>query len=242
MGEYYNWVNVDRKEYICPADFDLGNKLLESSTPHNAFLCAFRELLANEWRGSHVVFLGDSQALTRDEDNATLKTLYDHSVESGYEGVGIDTVVESYKNISGWFSAAEKEVRREIDFYVRDVKNGEPGAFNEYKVDINNPYTGLFTRTGKDYIYTLNHTKKQYYSIEDTVINMPRKGVIYDPDKPEGKRFSKQPKHFKLSADPLPYLLRHGYYGIGEWVGDIVGVSDEVPEGYILMNEIVIDN
>ena len=103
MGEYYNWVNVDRKEYICPADFDLGNKLLESSAPHNAFLCAFRELLANEWRGSHVVFLGDSQALTRDEDNATLKTLYDHSVESGYEGVGIDTVAESYKNISAVF-------------------------------------------------------------------------------------------------------------------------------------------
>lgn len=27
MGEYYNWVNVDKKEYICPADFDYGNKV-----------------------------------------------------------------------------------------------------------------------------------------------------------------------------------------------------------------------
>ncbi len=30
MGEYYNWVNVDKKEYICPADFDYGNKFHES--------------------------------------------------------------------------------------------------------------------------------------------------------------------------------------------------------------------
>lgn len=26
MGEYYDWVNVDRKEYICPNDFDCGNR------------------------------------------------------------------------------------------------------------------------------------------------------------------------------------------------------------------------
>lgn len=26
MGEYYDWVNVDRKEYISPCDFDFGNK------------------------------------------------------------------------------------------------------------------------------------------------------------------------------------------------------------------------
>lgn len=30
MGEYYNWINVDKKEYICPGDFDYGNKFHES--------------------------------------------------------------------------------------------------------------------------------------------------------------------------------------------------------------------
>lgn len=30
MGEYYSWINVDKKEYICPADFDYGNKFHES--------------------------------------------------------------------------------------------------------------------------------------------------------------------------------------------------------------------
>lgn len=26
MGEYFSWVNVDKKEYIQPGDFDLGQK------------------------------------------------------------------------------------------------------------------------------------------------------------------------------------------------------------------------
>lgn len=38
MGEYYDWVNVDRKEYICPSDFGMGNKLLESSNRHNSLV------------------------------------------------------------------------------------------------------------------------------------------------------------------------------------------------------------
>ena len=29
MGEYYNWVNIDKKEYITPRDFDYGNKFWE---------------------------------------------------------------------------------------------------------------------------------------------------------------------------------------------------------------------
>lgn len=30
MGEYYNWVNVDKKEYISPSDFGYGSKFHES--------------------------------------------------------------------------------------------------------------------------------------------------------------------------------------------------------------------
>lgn len=219
MGEYYNWVNVDRREYICPSDFDLGNKLWETSAPRNAFLCALKELLGNEWVGSHIVFLGDSQELSRDDDNGTIKTLYDHSVESGYEGIGFDTVFETYKNISCLFSGSEKNVRKEIGFYIHEVEIGETSAFNEYGVDIIDPYKGLFAKNGRDYKYTLNHTKRLYYSLGDSLI-------IGCDDK---------------NIDPLPYLLRHGYDGIGEWVGDIVGVSDDVPEGYMLLKTITVD-
>ena len=27
MGEYYSWVNINKKEYIAPCDFGLGSKL-----------------------------------------------------------------------------------------------------------------------------------------------------------------------------------------------------------------------
>ena len=53
MGEYYDWVNVDRKEYINPNDFDFGNKKHESMGRGNVFLCALRELLSKEWEGVH---------------------------------------------------------------------------------------------------------------------------------------------------------------------------------------------
>jgi len=26
MGEYFNWINLDKKEYISPGDFDIGYK------------------------------------------------------------------------------------------------------------------------------------------------------------------------------------------------------------------------
>ena len=32
MGEYYDWVNIDKREYISPSDFDLGNKIHESAS------------------------------------------------------------------------------------------------------------------------------------------------------------------------------------------------------------------
>lgn len=238
MGEYYRWVNVDRKEYICPADFSMGNKLLESSAPHNAFLCAFRELLGNEWRDSHIIFLGDSQELTKDDSNETLSILYRHSEESGFKGIGIDTVFETYDNISGWFSSAKKDVRREIEYYLKDLDSGEKNAFNEYSVDPADPYKDLFFRQGKDYRYTVNHTRKIYYSPDDIRIILDRPVSVYDP---KTGKISKPKRWLKPKIDPIPYLMRHGYYGIGDWVGDIIGVSDEIPEGYKPIERLRID-
>ncbi len=43
-----------------------------------------------------------------------------------------------------------------------------------------------------------------------------------------------------LPADPLPLLLGYGRYFTqpGEWVGDIIGVSDTVPSDCSLLEEI----
>lgn len=45
MGEYYNWVNVDKKEYISPCDFGFGNKRTESLVRGNVFLCDFANII-----------------------------------------------------------------------------------------------------------------------------------------------------------------------------------------------------
>ena len=242
MGEYYNWVNVDRKEYICPSDFGLGNKLMETSNPHNSFLCAFRELLGSEWRDSHIIFLGDSKELTEDDKNETLGILYRHSEESGYKGSGIDTIIETYTNISSWFSAAETNVRHEIEYYLKELEIGEKDAFNEYSVDPADPYKNLFTRKGKDYRYTVNYSKKVYFSSDDVRIKLLNPVVTYDPNKPKNKRYSKPKKIHNPQIDPIFYLMRHGYRGIGDWVGDIIGVSDEIPEGFTMIRKVTIDN
>ena len=59
MGEYFNWINLDKKEYISPGDFDIGYKGYESVYINNALLCSLKELMGNEWKSSKIIFLGD---------------------------------------------------------------------------------------------------------------------------------------------------------------------------------------
>lgn len=50
MVEYYNWVNVDKREYICPADFISGNKFRETMYKERVTLHAFHALLSDKWK------------------------------------------------------------------------------------------------------------------------------------------------------------------------------------------------
>ena len=57
MGEYYDWVNISKKEYLSPVDFDLGSKLYESAYAGNPLLGALYDLLSSDWKGDAIVFL-----------------------------------------------------------------------------------------------------------------------------------------------------------------------------------------
>ncbi len=224
MGEYYSWVNVDKKELICPGDFNFGNKSHESLVRGNEFLNALRELLSREWVGDHIVFIGDETLISEDNENITLRMLYGHTVQANYPGDAMDTICETYKNVGGLFKAAEAEVRAEIRNYIMELKTTEEIA-NEYGIDITDPYDGLFLRNGQDFRYTINHSKRVCYSFDKTKI-LYRDGKESD------------------FADPLPLLMRYGggsHMISGEWVGDIIGVSDEYPDGYELLQEIYLD-
>ena len=142
MGEYFDWVNVNKREYISPGDFDYGNKFHESLCKNNSFLCALYELLAGRWKGDPVVFLGDEAKIPEDTPYGLLRDLLGQAGTEHY----YDFICENYRNVSCLFRDAEKEVREEIGNYIYEIKSR--GAFmyaNEYGIDIRRPFAGLFS-------------------------------------------------------------------------------------------------
>ena len=169
MGEYYQWVNVDKKEYICPADFDYGSKFYESMHKDSTPLHALHSLLTDEWKGDRVLWFGDECSVPEQSSNGVIKTLYEQSVEFGYPEDAFDMICESYRNVSCLFKEAEKDVREWIEDDLEEYReNGKLDHFNEYGIDLYNPYEGLFLKTAKRRMFTINHTKKIYYTFAET--------------------------------------------------------------------------
>lgn len=219
MGEYFDWVNVDRKEYISPSEFGLGNKGHETVWKENNLLRAVRDLLSNEWKGCRIMFLGDECEAPSHIATALFQKLQKQLEDLSFQAAELyDVIYESYRNVAGLFNAAEEAVRNEIKYYLEN-----PSSFNEYGIDINNPYKGLFLRDGKTFDYTINHSRKTAYSLNKTKIYYQN-----------GRRCR--------NIDPLPAFMGYGRsLGPGIWLGDIIGVDDVLPVGYELITEIRLD-
>ena len=224
MGEYYNWVNVDKKEYICPGDFDYGNKFHESMHKDSVPLHALHSLLIDEWKGDRILWFGDECPVPEQSSNNVIRELYAQTKAFGYPGDAFDMICESYRNVSCFFREAEKDVREEIGYYLDEYREtGKLDNYNEYGIDLENPYEGLFLKTGRRYRFTINDTKKIYYALDETDI------LFQDHTKND-------------FSDPLPILMGYGRITEpGEWLGDLIGVSDQRPEGYSLIKEIYVD-
>lgn len=225
MGQYYCWVNVDRKEYLCPDDFDLGNKRHETMHADNALLRALWELLSSEWKGCRLVFLGDECEAPDDTSNEVLSVLRRQQAESERSGYLFDTVYETYRNVNCLFRAAEESVRAEINYYMTEREKSDHIPPNIYGIDVNDPYRGFFLREGKSFQYVINRTKKICYSYADTKIFLSDHGEL-------------------PHTDPLPILMAYGgkLWGIGEWVGDVIDVSDTLPPECTLLSKIHLDH
>lgn len=220
MGEYFNWVNINKREYLCPGDFECGNKFHESLHKDNPVLRALYELLSGRWKGDPVIFLGDEAVILEDTPYGLLHDLLEQAGTEHY----YDFICENYRNVSCLFRDAEKEVRLGISNYIYDIK--DRGAFeyaNAYGIDIRKPFAGLFYLKGRTFSYNINHTKGMYYSLSETPV-LYQDGAVCD------------------YADPLPILLGYGRsVQPGLWLGDVVGVSDEVSSAYIPIKEIYLD-
>lgn len=59
MGQYYRIINTDKKEFLCPYDFDNGAKLMEWSYLKNNMCLSLFYLLNDRWKGDHVYVVGD---------------------------------------------------------------------------------------------------------------------------------------------------------------------------------------
>lgn len=227
MGEYFNWVNVDKKEYLCPADFGLGLKQHESIARDNVLLAALHTLLADEWNGDHILFLGDECPVSDHPDCEALRIL-DVDTKKHHSGHYYDTIVETYRNVSGLFCDAETAVRQEIQYYLDDLRDYNNGKLtdlpvNAYRINSERPFEGLFTKKGTTSPYIINYTKKVYYSFALT-------RILY------------QDHSENTHSDPLPLLLEYGHGAShGVWVGDRIGVSHTIPSEFTLMKEIALD-
>lgn len=224
MGEYYKWVNVDKKEYLDPIDFDIGCKAWQSIDKGNPVLMAVHQLLNSDWKNDKIFFMGDEKSLTKNEKNPILEQLYVQTIEYGYPGSINDLVCDTYKNVSPLFKDAEEEVRQEIESCIMHPEDCMSEHIKEsYGFDSNHPYRGMFLREGQYFKYIINYTKKLYYTFDRTQIRY-------------------QNKELDIHFDPLPQLLGFGnYMGHGRWLGDIIGVSNDVPDGLTLIDEILLD-
>ena len=205
MGEYYHWVNADKKQYMCPVCFDQGSRLFESSGLENPLFGALCSLLANEWKGDHIVFIGDYAETPENPDNETLRLLvsgmlaYDPKTDiDGY-------IIETFQDVSGLFKAAEPDVRRDIELMIEynDFEN------NYFHVDPKDPFKGLFHRDLAFYRYVINRTQKEFFDIQSEHL-------------------------WHYSNNPLVVLLGYGrdaswYKHSGRWLGGVIEVSDIRP-------------
>lgn len=215
MGQYYDWVNITRKEYLNPCDFDYGNKRLETAVVGNAVLLAVYELINTDWNGDELVFLGDETNIDEREDNPTMKKLHQDRMIWGEPGYDADYVTETYRNISGLFKAAEKEVRNEIEFILSEYRQKRE-VLNEYGINFGSPYKGLFKREGRSFRFVINDSKREYYEIE----KLPK------------KTYAKGMETITYQLDPLPVLFAYGHSGErldGLWIGDKICVDNERP-------------
>ena len=205
MGEYYSWVNVDKKQYIKPVDFDDAHRLFGTgfSGPLYGALCA---LLASDWKGDHIIHIGDYAEVPENPDNETLRRLLSGLLswrsDMDFDGY----IIEKFQNISGIFKAAEPMVRPEINWMI---ENDDFGEYNYYRVEREDSFRGLFCRDLYFPRYVINESRKEYFDLGED-------------------------RFWYYDTRPMPIVLSYGRdasfykYG-GYWLGDIIAVSDTDP-------------
>ena len=148
MGEYFSWVNLDRREFIQCGDFDDGLcKLYQTVWYECLGLKAFYTLLSKEWTGQKILYLGDETEAIEDHRNPVVAQLIEEHRRWGQVGFLFDYVYEKYRDITPLFTNTAESLKSEIEW----IKSDPERKFDPYHIDHDAPFCGLFERPVLDF-------------------------------------------------------------------------------------------
>lgn len=195
MGVDYSWVNIDKHEYLNPLDFNLGGRLYQTLFVSNSLTGALYNLLSSDWKSDTFLFLGDGTTISENNNYQVLSMLRKKRILDQRFCHEMEYIEETYRCVSGLFYKAREEVMKEICYKL------ENGRFD---TNLDVPFEMLFQRNSSFFRYTINHTKKEYFDTEHTVID----GFTYNP---------------------LPLLMSYSRNKeAGRWIGDEIEVSNKL--------------
>lgn len=235
MGQYFNWVNFDKAEFIHTDIWPNGQKLVESAYYGCEETDAALTMIAGEWAGDFVCFLGDYADFHGNKNPAAKRAL---EALNGY--CAEDYIFECCKDIQGRFDYA---------------KTNPDFRWYDYKEEKYRPFTGPFDIPIQRFRYVVNESKHEYIDRERTAVRYidASSGEIirYDPfpeymssedqgfDDPENEVCGLwlgdkiRPSHKPPSLDYREVGRNYSY-----WAPPIVNVSDDEIRSIIADNDL----
>lgn len=203
MGQYFEWVNFNKGEIIAPWPWPNGQKLVESAYAGCVETDAALTMLAGDWAGDFVVFLGD-YASFKNEIHPGRKEL-----ERRLRDVCLEDYVLDCADICGRFD------------YVRDhpeitypVFGAAPGEETERH------YEGPYDVVIRHFRYAVNESKREYIDRACTAVRridgQTGRIVRYDPFPQLMCSETRDLEHPEREIDGL-------------WFGDVIRPTDEHP-------------
>ena len=151
MGEYYEFVNLDKKEYLTPGHFGSAINYSNCRQVDNDFINCAYTLMNSLWKNDTVLFFGDESSF-KSNGNPKIEELINKYSEYPMD----ECAYENGVNISRLFKTTKEELTKPDAYYYNENKELEENYLKRvYKAS---PFS-------KDFIfyrYILNHTKRQY--------------------------------------------------------------------------------
>lgn len=201
MGEYFTWLNVDKRERLDPLAFEGGLKWCETCYVGSERTEAALTLLEGAWAGDAVIFMGD-YCRPEELDNDLMRR-----VAAEYGDLGArDYMEDAFTNIAGRFAVVRG---RTECLYEDDTLLGAREYAGAFDIEFSHPR------------YLVNDSKCEYVDRERTMAWHVTRGRL-----PFGVvRFDPTPLLLSSSRGP------DGFDDCGPWLGDNVYATNALPDG-----------